>query len=114
MKDRAVYAKGEWRYYLHGMQVTQEEYEGVYPPPQLGRGGVVAGNPLTGWPLHSEALAYHPKQKAEAERHLANLGVPTEIDKKGRPVLRDRKHRREVMKALGIHDNDGGYGDDHA
>lgn len=71
-----------------------------------------AGASLVGWkPIHSEALAVHPKQIKEAEESAKRRGVPTEFNRMGQPVFRTRKHRKEYLKAYGYHDNDGGYGD---
>ena len=99
------------RYYVDGQEVAKEEFWQRFPS-RLGEGGASHGAGLIGWkPIHSDALGYHPKQIAEATEHLKKLGVPTEIDKKGRPVLTCRDHRRRLMKALHVHDNHGGYGD---
>ncbi len=97
-------------YWIDNRQVTKEEFDEVFPDKPL-NGQAPYGPPTKGWPIHSDALGYHPKQIPEAIAHLEKLGVPTEIDPLGRPVLRDRDHRRRVMKALHVHDNDGGYGD---
>ncbi len=63
------------------------------------------------WPMVSEALAYHPAQIPEAHAHLEKLGVPTEINSMGQPILRDREHRRRLMRALKVHDRRAGYKD---
>lgn len=68
--------------------------------------------PRKGWPLVSEAAAVHPSQIQEARDHNARSGVrPTQYRGDGSPILQDRAHRREYMKAWGIHDRNGGYGD---
>lgn len=102
---KVVYGRnGAKEWYVDGRQVTKAEFDAAFPPkPDFG-GSAPAGPALTGWPLHSDALGYHPSQRAEAGAHLAKLGVPTEIDPQGRPVLRNREHRRQVLKALKIHD----------
>ena len=63
-----------------------------------------------GWPQASWALASPGNEKQEAE-FLASRGVPTEFDGKGRPVLRDRRPRADVLRAYGMHDRDAGYSD---
>ncbi len=104
--DRIETRKDGEHYFLGHKEVTEAEYRAVYPKPEVGNpGDCFGGNATTGWPIHSEALAYHPKQKKEAEAHLQKLGVPTQIDLMGRPILRDRSHRRNVLKALKLHDN---------
>ncbi len=109
--DRATLTGKGWKYFLGYQEVTEAEYHAVYPPAKSLTVSDSSSS-LVGWkPLHSEALAYHPRQKAEAEAHLKALGVPTEIDPLGRPVLTSRAHRRAVLKALKVHDRNGGYGD---
>lgn len=108
MKGRIEYQRGGQRFFVDDTEVTPEEFEAAFPSKlEEVLGGDVDCLPSQsgiGWPIHSEALAYHPKQKAEAEAHFQKLGVPTEVDTRGRPVLRDRMHRKQVLKALGMHD----------
>jgi len=62
--------------------------------------------------FYSEALAVHPKQIPEARDFLKARGVQdTQFDSWGRPKLVSRKHRKDVCRAFGVHDLDGGYGD---
>ena len=68
------------------------------------------------WPYASEAMAVgygHDIAKGvkEAQAILAQHGVKTEYDSLGRPVLRDRAHRKAHMRALGFYDRNAGYGD---
>lgn len=61
--------------------------------------------------MFSEALAVHPDQIPETEVMLARKGLRCKFDEYGRPELTDRKHRRDIIKAFGHFDRDGGYGD---
>ncbi len=98
-------------YLLDGQEVTQERFEEAFPEQAIVAGEPPGGPALTGWPIHSEALAYHPKQIPEARKYLESRGLgDTQIDSMGRPVLRDRMHRRRFMKGLGKHDNKSFYG----
>lgn len=63
------------------------------------------------WPMMSDAMGVHPSQIQEARDYAAAMGVNTEYAADGRPILRDRAHRRAHMRAMGFRDNDGGYGD---
>lgn len=63
------------------------------------------------WPMQSMALAVHPAQIRDAVAEAKAKGVPTEFSSDGRPILRDRAHRAQYMRALGYHDRDGGYRD---
>ena len=66
----------------------------------------------TGWPLKSDAAGVHPDDAKKASESSAKMGVPTEFDKKtGQAIFRDRSHRRAYLKATGMHDRQGGYGD---
>lgn len=73
--------------------------------------GVPGGTPTKGWPIHSDALAVHPLDIAEAQADAKAKGVPTQFTADGRVVLTDRAHRKRYLKAYGFRDNQGGYGD---
>ena len=64
-----------------------------------------------GWPIHSEAAGAHPSQIPEHIEFDRHHGVPTDYDSTGRPILRDRAHRKRYLKIHGLRDNQGGYGD---
>ncbi len=91
-------------------EVTKAEYLKHFPDQPLS-GGTFGGTPTKGWPISSRALAYHPKQVEEARAHLAKIGEPTEVKDDGSVVLTDRGHRKRLLKALNMHDNEAGYGD---
>lgn len=65
----------------------------------------------TGWPLYSEAAGVQPSQVKEATEHAKKVGCPTEFTKDGRAIFTDRNHRKSYLKAHGLHDRNGGYGD---
>lgn len=100
-------------YFIDGKEVTKEEFNLEFPDkPISGRNlpGVLS-NKRAAWPRKSDALGVHPKQKQAAEKQAADLGVPTEFDgKSGQAIIRDNAHQRSLMKALHVHNNDGGYG----
>lgn len=112
--DRIEMRKDGDHFFLSGKEVTEKEYRKVYPKPKLGAGPFM-GNPLSGWPMTSMAEGVHHKQLAQARRKNEAMGVgDTEYVRKDRdymPVFRDRAHRRRYLRAHGLHDNDGGYGD---
>lgn len=71
-----------------------------------------AGASLVGWkPIASEACAVHPRRRKEAIESAIKKGVPTEFNFKGQPIFTSRSHRKQYLKAYGMHDNDGSYGD---
>lgn len=65
----------------------------------------------TGWPLLSEGAGVQQSQVKEATEHARKLGVPTDFTRDGRAIFRDRNHRKQYLKAHGLHDRNGGYGD---
>ena len=72
-----------------------------------------SGGAQTEWakPIHSTAMAVHPKDRLAAMRKSVERGVPTAFDREGRPVLMSRGHRRRFMRTFHYQDLDGGYGD---
>lgn len=73
--------------------------------------GTVDGNRPWSRPLKSVALAVHVDQIPEAMALAAQAGVPTEFTSDGRPILRDRNHKKRYCRAVGVYDRDAGYGD---
>lgn len=76
-------------------------------------------NISTSWqkPIASDGVKIHVRRVPAAMKRDAERGVPTEYTPHdengggGRPIFRSRKHRRDYLKMLGVHDNDGGFGD---
>lgn len=103
---RRVEVDGKVMYEVLGSLMTEAEFDAAFSP--------TAPEPtsLIGWKdIHSEALAYHPDQIAEAHEHLKKLDVDTHIDPQGRPVFTSRQQRAKFLKANGYFDRDAGYGD---
>lgn len=64
------------------------------------------------WPIESDAAGVHPSQIEETRAHDAKHGVGgTDYTRDGRPILTDKSHRKRYLRAHGLHDNDGCYGD---
>jgi hypothetical protein len=106
-------AKGEFvdvsEYYLAGKRVSKKRFERKYPDKPIGQ---APGGHLPGcWPIQSMALGVHPDQIPEARALAASRGVSLDFTPDGKAILKDRGHRRAVLKAHKYHDNDGGYGD---
>ncbi len=72
-----------------------------------GRRKDIAGN----WPMESDAAGCHPSQVQELQKAMADAGCPTEFNSEGFAVFRDRAHRKQALRVMGLHDRDGGYGD---
>lgn len=74
-------------------------------------GGSSLFGPGAGWPMHCEASGVHPAQVDEARAQSVKDGCPTDFDRFGRAILRDRKHRAAYLKSRGIFDRGAGYSD---
>ena len=106
-------------YKLGGKTVTAKEWEGCVRRKRnkhrSAGTAICSGQASTGrggWPLMSSALGCHPSQVKEMYDHSVEIGVPTHFDSQtGKCKLLSRAHRRDYMKANGVHDNDGGIGD---
>lgn len=104
-------------FWVDGIQVSQEEFWKACPPREGGSGddgggGQTCGSSLVGFkPIHSDSLGVHPRQVKKAQESAASKGVPTEFDKKGRPIFTSRLHRKRYCQAYGFFDRDAGYGD---
>lgn len=74
---------------------------------------VPGGHDPAAWPKKSYALAVHPSQIKEQMAHAKRMGVPTDFDKSGKPILTSRGHRAEYLKRVDGRrvDYDGGYSD---
>ena len=73
------------------------------------------GNGSTGcavWPMKSDAAGVHPGQVNEFRSDSMKKGVPTDFDTEtGQAIFKSRSHRANYLKAYGMHDKSGGYGD---
>lgn len=63
------------------------------------------------WPQHSTAAGVMPSQIAEAQAASVKAGVPTQFTADGEAIFTSRKHRRDYLKSVGMHDRDAGYSD---
>jgi hypothetical protein len=64
------------------------------------------------WPMRSVGFGVAAEQAEDAQEEMSRLGVPTEFDKKtGDAVFRTRRHRKQALAAMNMHDRDGGPGD---
>lgn len=63
------------------------------------------------YPMASCALGGHPDDIPAMVARDIKAGVPTEYDKDGDPILRDKKHRKDYCRSRNIHDRNAGYSD---
>lgn len=101
-------ASGEWTdemvYVLDGQEVTEAEFRRSFPD-RSGEMPMLGNSAHRGWPILSDAMAVHPLQVQEAEADAARKGVPTQFETQyGRPIFRNREHRRQYIKKYGIID----------
>jgi hypothetical protein len=95
------------RYFIDGREVSKSEADASFPDQPLGPCNTATGVK----PKLSDALAVHPDQVQEATEHAKRHGVPTEFTQDGRPIIRSRRHQKELIKVYGYRNKDGGYGD---
>jgi hypothetical protein len=70
------------------------------------------GHRPANWPQLSDAVGTEPSNIPEMREKMAKAGVPTEYHPEtGQAILRDRGHRKAVIRAMGLVDKRGGYGD---
>ena len=101
---KTLLPSGDWgevpEYLIDGKPVTKEAFDAAFPE-QEGWPGMTHG---AGWPMASDGMAVHPDQIPEARERDLKHGITTDYLPDGRPVLRDRAHRRAMMRSLGLID----------
>jgi hypothetical protein len=107
MHARIVHRDGaaESLYYLDGKEVSREEFFASFPAQEVESDTGKPGAPsslISFKPLHSEALAVHPRQIKEATEDAVRKGVPTEFDPEGRPIFTSSRHFRRYAKRYGF------------
>ncbi len=113
MKLKSTYHRnGTVSHEIDGLPATQEEVDAAFPPKRIGV--PLQSQTSAAWPIKSDALAVHPRQIKKVMERNRKHGLHVEYAKDGRPILADRGQRRELMKIEGAHDQQGGFGDDHA
>jgi len=108
-------SRGKKSYFADDKPVSKAEFDRLFPTKieDLIRTQTPINtlmNTSAAWPRNSDALGCHPNQKEAAQAESIRLGVPTEYTSDGKAVLRDGAHQRDFMKALKMHNRDGGYG----
>ena len=93
---------------VNGKPVTLEEF-------RKNSRGLEDGTPMapatSGWPVYSDGAGVHPDQIQDARSAAEQRGVPTDFLPDGRAIFRDRAHRGRYLKAFGLYDRNGAYGD---
>lgn len=108
---------GRERYFIDHKEVAKEEFDRAMADeksklPVIEEDPELTGNRPWSKPIESQALAYHPRQVAEARAHYEKHGLPGQLIREdGKVVLPDRATRKRVLKLNNMHDNNGGYGD---
>ncbi len=63
------------------------------------------------WPYPSAALGVHPEEVQHRMEFDRQMGVPTEYNSDGDPIMRNATHRRKFCRAHKVHDRNAGYSD---
>jgi hypothetical protein len=119
VKAKIIFGNGRTiadRYFVDDQEVSKSEFDRLVMP--KGKRGLTCGVPPStiasshkAWPRLSDAFGVAPSQKNEAQEQSIKLGVPTEFTDDGRAILKSTTHQRDLQKALGLHNRDGGYGE---
>lgn len=111
MVFKIVYAKPN-RYYIDGEEVTKKVFDNACPKRDpITEQAVVLMESSKSWPRKSDAVGVGRNQIDAMQALLIKKGVPTEFDRKtGQAIVRNNAHQRDILKALGYHNNEGGYG----
>lgn len=102
---------GTRRYFIAGVEVTEEEAAKAFPDKKIEPGQAAMTQPPGNWPLESNALGCNPSQAAEFKAAYAARGINIDFNAQGDMVLPDRAARRRVLRERRMFDRDGGYGD---
>lgn len=66
----------------------------------------------TNWPMMSDSAGVHPSQCKKAWEESLGMKVPTQFHPEtGQAIFESRSHRKAFLKAKGMYDRNGGYGD---
>jgi hypothetical protein len=101
------------RYYIDGVEVSQEEHDAVAPKHDITK-GVPGGHAPSCWPMWSDNAGVNPDQVREATEACRAHGVPTEFCKEtGQVKWEDAAHRKRYCELPGLnyYDRNGGYSD---
>ena len=64
------------------------------------------------WPMMSDGAGVHPSQVEAAYKESVGFGVPTSFHPEtGQAIFESRSHRKAFLRAKGMYDRSGGYGD---
>jgi hypothetical protein len=97
-------------YFINGKEVRKKKYDEAWKKIEARRARL-GGRPIaTGdevgtlirpacWPQESRGLAVHPSQAKEVNELLRGEGVDECYQKNGKPLLKNAKHRKQVIAA---------------
>ena len=64
------------------------------------------------FPMLSDGAGVHPSQCEAAYKQSVEMGVPTQFHKEtGQAIFESRSQRKAFLRAKGMYDRNGGYGD---
>jgi hypothetical protein len=104
------------RYFIDDKEVAKAKFDAAFPshPIEGGLCPMAMMETSKSWPRISDAWGVGKGQKNKAEEVFRKRGVPTEFVSDGAggfsAVIRNNAHQRDLQKAFGRHNNDGGYG----
>lgn len=117
MKFKSVGYGATARYFVDGVAVEREVYDRLMAqersllPQVAAPDDDLPGSRPWSQPIVSDALQVHPRQLEAVRERNAKHGLDIEYRPDGKPVLRDRKQRHDLLRVERMHDNNGGYAD---
>lgn len=98
-----MHRKDGWHYFVAGKEVTQKQYEKLYPPLTTdGRIGLFMTASTRSWPYTSRSVGCHPLDREKFIAAAKAEGVPTDYDQRGHAIFTSREHQRRFAKAFGM------------
>jgi hypothetical protein len=111
-RGTVIYGK-KIRYFIDQVECTREEFDERFPPKPIEVPNALMETSKA-WPRLSDSWGVGKGQKEKAEETMRKLGVPTEYVPDGSggysAKILNNEHQRKLLKATGMHNNDGGYG----
>ncbi len=100
MKDCIKIVGGKTKFFLDNRESTESAYRERYPAPKVGRPAKKKrhGN----WPMKSDSMAVLRRDIPAVMEHDKAMGVPTQYDRVGRPILNSQRHFNAYAKAHGL------------
>lgn len=119
MAGKIIYGSRKNRYFIDDKEVTEKAFHKRFPSNKITgddrtRSIATLMETSRSWPRKSDAFGVGRRQKKKMEDLCRKKGVPTEYVPDGAggysALVRNNAHQRDLLRAFGMHNRDGGYG----